>query len=68
VTVVEPVRATRLSPRRVNVVPGSRIVRWVTSTDHKVIGLLYLITSFIFFLIGGLMAEVMRTELARPGL
>src|SRR6185503_7215533 len=36
--------------------------------DHKVIGHLYLITSFVFFLIAGIMALLMRTELARPGL
>ncbi|MFZ5850371.1 MAG: cytochrome c oxidase subunit I [Actinomycetota bacterium] len=47
---------------------GRTVVRWVTSTDHKVIGYLYLITSFGFFLIAGLMALVMRAELARPGL
>ncbi len=47
--------------------PGNQVVRWLTSTDHKVIGYLYLITSFGFFLIGGLMALVMRAELARPG-
>ena len=46
---------------------GNTVVRWVTTTDHKVIGQLYLITSFVFFLIGGLMAMVMRAELARPG-
>ena len=46
---------------------GNTVVRWITSTDHKVIGQLYLITSFVFFLIGGLMAMVMRAELARPG-
>jgi cytochrome c oxidase subunit 1 len=43
-------------------------VDWLTTTDHKKIGHLYLITSFAFFLIGGLMALVMRAELARPGL
>src|SRR4051794_12316324 len=47
--------------------PGAAVVRWITSTDHKVIGQLYLITSFIFFLVGGLMAMLMRAELARPG-
>jgi len=47
--------------------PGNVVVRWITSTDHKVIGYLYLITSFAFFLIAGLMAMVMRAELARPG-
>ncbi|WP_344830134.1 cytochrome c oxidase subunit I [Actinocorallia longicatena] len=40
----------------------------MTSTDHKVIGYLYLITSFCFFLIGGIMALIMRAELYNPGL
>ncbi|HKA67994.1 MAG TPA: cytochrome c oxidase subunit I [Actinomycetes bacterium] len=43
------------------------IVRWITTTDHKVIGNLYLVTSFGFFLIGGILALLMRAELARPG-
>jgi cytochrome c oxidase subunit 1 len=47
---------------------GNVVVRWMTSTDHKVIGYLYLITSFAFFLAAGLMAMIMRAELARPGL
>ncbi|MFF9177364.1 cytochrome ubiquinol oxidase subunit I, partial [Streptomyces sp. NPDC003236] len=45
-----------------------RAVRWLTTTDHKTIGTLYLVTSFAFFLIGGVMALLMRAELARPGL
>jgi len=45
---------------------GNVVVRWITSTDHKVIGQLYMMTSFAFFLIGGLMAMMMRAELARP--
>lgn len=36
------------------------------STDHKVIGIQYLVTSFIFYLIGGFMAGIVRTELATP--
>ncbi|HEY9627660.1 MAG TPA: cytochrome c oxidase subunit I [Coleofasciculaceae cyanobacterium] len=36
------------------------------STDHKVIGVQYLVTSFIFFLIGGLMSMVIRAELITP--
>lgn len=36
------------------------------STDHKVIGIQYLVTAFLFYFIGGAMAEVMRTELATP--
>ncbi|MDX6430577.1 MAG: cytochrome c oxidase subunit [Streptosporangiaceae bacterium] len=47
---------------------GSVLVSWLTTTDHKVIGYLYLITSFVFFLLAGVMAMVMRAELARPGL
>jgi cytochrome c oxidase subunit 1 len=39
---------------------------WITTTDHKRIGLLYLWTTMAFFLVGGLMALVMRTQLAQP--
>jgi len=47
---------------------GRTFVKWMSTTDHKVIGNLYLISSFIFFMIAGLMAMVIRAELARPGL
>jgi cytochrome c oxidase subunit 1 len=46
---------------------GNVIVNWVTSTDHKTIGYLYLITSFIYFLLGGVMALVIRAQLFEPG-
>jgi len=36
------------------------------STDHKVIGIQYLVTAFFFYFVGGILAEVMRTELATP--
>ena len=36
------------------------------STDHKVIGIQYLVTSFVFFLIGGIFAMIMRGELITP--
>jgi cytochrome c oxidase subunit 1 len=45
---------------------GSVLAYWLSSTDHKVIGHMYLITSFIFFLIAGLMAVVMRVQLFAP--
>jgi cytochrome c oxidase subunit I len=45
---------------------GSLLASWLSSTDHKVIGHLYLITSFGFFLIGGLMAMIMRAQLFGP--
>ena len=38
------------------------------NTDHKVIGIQYLVTTFVFFTIGGLMAMFFRAELAQPGL
>ena len=47
---------------------GQLLVKYLTTTDHKVIGNLYLATSFLFFLFAGLMAMVIRAELARPGL
>ncbi len=37
------------------------------NTDHKVIGIQYICTTFFFFIAGGLMAMVMRAELAQPG-
>ena len=43
-------------------------VKWVTTTDHKRIGNLYFITSFLFFLLGGVMALIIRAELVAPGL
>ncbi|UKO98760.1 cytochrome c oxidase subunit I [Nostoc sp. UHCC 0870] len=36
------------------------------STDHKVIGIQYLVTSFIFFLVGGIFAMILRGELVTP--
>ncbi|WP_165990263.1 cytochrome c oxidase subunit I [Streptomyces sp. YIM 98790] len=48
--------------------PGHASVRWLSTTDHKVIGALYMITAFGFFLVAGVLALVMRAELARPGM
>src|SRR3954452_4064209 len=44
------------------------IADWLTTTDHKQIGLLYIGASFVFFLIGGLAALALRIELAQPGI
>jgi cytochrome c oxidase subunit 1 len=41
---------------------------WLTTTDHKKIGIMYLVNSFVFFFIAGLMALAVRSELAQPGL
>jgi cytochrome c oxidase subunit I len=45
---------------------GSIMADWLSSTDHKIIGHLYLITSFGFFLAGGIMAMIMRAQLMGP--
>ena len=53
------------------VVPRSKgkiIVDWITSTDHKTIGYMYLIGSFFFFCVGGVMALIIRLELFEPGM
>lgn len=53
------------------VVPRSKgkiIVDWITSTDHKTIGYMYLIASFLFFCVGGVMALIIRLELFEPGM
>jgi cytochrome c oxidase subunit I len=44
--------------------PG--LLGWITSVDHKSIGIRYLVTAFIMFLAGGVLAALMRLQLARP--
>ncbi len=46
----------------------SGILKWLTSTDHKVIGLNYTVTALIFFLIAGIFAEIIRMQLFSPDL
>ncbi|WP_344172015.1 cytochrome c oxidase subunit I [Pilimelia columellifera] len=46
---------------------GSAFARLLRTTDAKQIGIMYMVTAFGFFLIGGVMALFMRAELARPG-
>ena len=51
------------------IVPGPRprgVVKFITSTDHKQIGLNYMVTAFTGFLAAGVMAELMRTQLIVP--
>src|SRR3954469_5726634 len=52
-----------LTPRK-----GSRLTSLLRTTDHKTIGLMYLVTAFLWFIAGGFMAMLMRAELAQPGL
>jgi cytochrome c oxidase subunit 1 len=58
-TVLEPTRTASLARR-------SAIVEWLTTVDHKKIGIMYGAWAFIFFVIGGIEALIIRTQLARP--
>jgi len=44
------------------------ILGWVTTTDHKAIGIAYAVTALVFLAIGGVLAGIIRAELAQPGL
>ncbi|WP_448315974.1 aa3-type cytochrome oxidase subunit I [Streptomyces sp. CO7] len=61
----EPVAPVPVAGRRT---AGRVVVSWLSTTDHKKIGHLYLVTSFVFFLLAGLLALLIRAELARPGM
>src|SRR3954462_2765469 len=70
-----PGRLSTLPPRQAALLTTTRveqkgniIVKWITSTDHKTIGYLYLISSVLFFMLGGVMALIIRAELFQPGL
>ncbi len=42
-----------------------RVASWLTTVDHKRIGILYIVTSGLFFVAGGIMALLIRTQLAQ---
>jgi cytochrome c oxidase subunit I len=54
-------QAHGVSPRR------HPIVEWLTTTDHKKIGIMYLVNSYFWFGVAGLLAVFIRAELAEPG-
>ncbi len=64
VTIDRPTVASSLppEPRR-----ATGLLGWLTTTDHKKIGISYMVTAFCFFLLGGALAEIMRLELFSPG-
>ncbi|MDO4929005.1 MAG: cbb3-type cytochrome c oxidase subunit I [Corynebacterium sp.] len=71
---------TTVAPRQENHTPparpepkggapkGSLSWKLLTTTDHKTLGIMYIVMSFIWFFVGGLMALLIRAELFRPGL
>ncbi|HXV93464.1 MAG TPA: cytochrome c oxidase subunit I [Pseudonocardia sp.] len=62
----KPITSREVAARRRSM--GSAIAELLRTTDPKDIAILYLVTSFGFFLVGGAMALLMRGELAAPGL
>ena len=42
------------------------ILKWMTTTDHKIIGMSYTVTAVIMMVIGGALAEVIRAQLTTP--
>ena len=59
---------TALAPRAATYGRRSWLYEWLTTTDHKKIGAMYITTAFGFFLLGGIFALVIRSELALPGI
>src|SRR3954471_3926094 len=43
-----------------------RVTSWITTVDHKRIGILYIVTALAFFVAGGILALLMRAQLATP--
>lgn len=70
-TAVAPRESHEVSPARPapfgEAPRGSLAWKMLTTTDHKLLGIMYLIMSFTFFMIGGLMALLIRIELFAPG-
>ncbi|TWH22160.1 aa3-type cytochrome oxidase subunit I [Prauserella rugosa] len=65
-TDIEPTRIA--DPPHATGTRGRRLLSLMRTTDHKVIGVMYMATSLAFFMAGGLMALLIRGELARPGM
>jgi cytochrome c oxidase subunit 1 len=59
---------TALDQPRAHAAPAEKtgLWSWITTVDHKRIGILYGATAFFFFLLGGLEALIIRIQLARP--
>jgi cytochrome c oxidase subunit I+III len=71
-TPIKETQATTLDPERdrqeleVTWESPPGVLGWFTNTNHKSVAMRYIITAFIFFLLGGILAALMRIQLARP--
>src|SRR5690242_4133531 len=64
--VTEPEASTRRRPFLARPTSTTGWASWITTVDHKRIGVLYGVTAFMFFLVGGVEALIIRLQLARP--
>src|SRR5437667_9240104 len=59
--------AVRVAPDpAATIVSRGRFSGWLATVDHKRIGIMYILTSLVFFVAGGIIALLMRSQLARP--
>jgi cytochrome c oxidase subunit 1 len=58
---------TELELPHVHAPTATGLWSWITTVDHKRIGIMYGVTAFAFFLLGGIEALIIRLQLARPG-
>src|SRR5438477_9076023 len=62
-----PTVAVRVAPDpAATIVSRGRFSGWLATVDHKRIGIMYILTSLVFFVAGGIIALLMRSQLARP--
>src|ERR1043166_6322100 len=62
-----PARPTTTAPGATTLaIPRRGIGAWLTTPDHKKIGIMYIVSTLVFFLIGGVAALLVRTQLALP--
>jgi cytochrome c oxidase subunit I len=66
VTVVAAPPAPAPEPEHPHQPVATGILGWLTTTDHKRIGISYMVTAFGFFMLGGALAEIMRAQLFSP--
>jgi cytochrome c oxidase subunit I+III len=62
---VQDVTAERLRLERTWAVPRG-FLGWLSAADHKTVGRRFIATAFSFFVLGGILAVLMRVQLARP--
>jgi cytochrome c oxidase subunit I+III len=65
VVAIQDLTAERKRLERTWAVPGG-IIGWLSAADHKTIGRRFILTTFAFFVLGGILAVLMRLQLARP--